>query len=286
MVWISLGIVLAGMAGVIFSARTRSAQLARIARANNSVFHKRKTSITTQLTAGRLEFFTQFFHQYRNVFTYTDRLAFIRLADDIIYLNDQPKTKPIPVTVFTAELKKRQFPILKVATLQSPFAPSQYALMKTNIPAIDSQYRIHAPSAAAGVLFTPLITGILKTRPRIYLELNENALVYHEHTLVPVAEMETFRFRAMQILGELEVLMEKLDRANPDTATFVAPADDTDLFDKQAADMLRFAAGGNNASQPQATPSSFRAVWAFILVLLLIGISFLSWFALHNWIRP
>ena len=172
MMWISIFLIAASITGLVASARSRTAQLARIAKSNGCAFDKRKDSVTTQLTAGRLEFFTLFFHQYHNVFTCSDHLSFIRVADDIIYVDENPKTKPIPLTIFTAELKNKQFPLLKIAPLRSAFAPSQHALMKTNIPAIDSRYRIHTPSPAAGLLFSPMITGLLKTRPQIYLELN------------------------------------------------------------------------------------------------------------------
>lgn len=282
MIWILLTLIAACAVALVASTRTRTAQLARLARAGGCTFDKHKDSVTTQLTAGRLEFFTQFFHQYRNVFTSADNLAFIRIADDIIYTDDKPKTKPLPVTIFTAELKKRHFPLLKIAPLQSPFAPSQYALMKTNIPAIDGQYRIHAPSPAAGLFFTPFVTGMLKTRPQVYLELNENALVYHEHSLIAVQDLEMFRFRAMQILGELENLMDKLEEANPDTTTFFSSNKPSDP-EKRAENLLRFASSGA-VPQTDNTPSSgMRAVGFFVLMLLLLGISFFAWFVLQRW---
>lgn len=284
MIWFLLIFTVACITGAVVSFNTRTAQLARLARANGCLFDKRKDTVTTQLTAGRLEFFTQFFHQYRNVFTSSDNLAFLRIADDIIYTDDQPKTKPLPVTIFTAELKKRHFPLLKIAPLLSPFAPSQYALMKTNIPDIDNQYRIHAPSPAAGLFFTPFITNTLKTRPQIYLELNENALVYHEHSLVPVQELEMFRFRAMQILGELENLMDKLEQSNPDTTTVFSSNEHLDT-EKRIENMLRFASSDGSAARPAGTrSSSLHAVVVLVLLLILVGISFLSWFALHNWV--
>ena len=282
MIWALLISLVLGTTGLTVLARSRSAQLSRLARNSGCTFHKHKSSVTTQLTAGRLEFFTQFFHQYSNVFTYSDTFSFIRIADDTIYTDDKPKTKPIPITIFTAELKKRQFPLLKVAPLSSPFALSQYALMKTNIPTIDGHYRIHAPTAASGILFTPLITGLLKTRSQIYLELNENALVYHEHALIPVEDMELFRFRAMQILGELEGLMEKLEQTDAETATFFA-SDEKTTPEKRAEAMLRF----GTAQEPTPTKNpigSFRSVGFFVLLLILLGISFLSWFALNNWV--
>ncbi|MBR4592438.1 MAG: hypothetical protein IKO35_04435 [Elusimicrobiaceae bacterium] len=278
MIWFLTFLISASAVGLLATTQTRTAKLARMARASGCTFDKNKDSITTQLTAGRLEFFTLFFHQYHNVFTYSDHLSFIRLADDIIYLDDKPKTKPIPITIFTAELKNSQFPLLKAAPLKSPFAPSQYALMKTNIPAIDARYRIHAPSPASGLLFTPMITGLLKTRPQIYLELNDNAMVYHEHALVPVEELESFRFRAMQILGDLETLLEKIDNKEQQT----------DTPQKHSSELRASAMLQSLDPAASATPVATglpRSIWFFALLLIFLGISFFSWFVLRHWIN-
>ncbi len=275
-----LSFIIAGcIVGLVASTRSRTADLARIARANGCSFDKSKNTVTTQLTAGRLEFFTQYFHQYRNVFTCSDNVAFIRWADDTIYTDENAKSKPQHITIFTAELKKRQFPLLKAAPLSSPFARSQHTLMKTNIPAIDTRYRMHAPSQGSGILFTPMIIGLFKTQPNIYLELNENALVYHEHRLIPVEEMEAFRFRALQILGELEKLVEKLDHDTTDSST--APVVTDAAPDMRAMAMLQQFATSTEAPEPQSP--LWRGIWFIVLVLIFLGVSFLSWFVLHNW---
>lgn len=279
--WI-LPLVAIGVGTLCSLSCTRSAKLARIARLANCKFDKEKTTITTQLTAGRLEFLTNFFHQYRNVFTYTHKAAFLRIADDHIFLNDDPRTTPLCYTLFTAELKKRQFPALKIAPLKSPFAPSQYTLMKTNIPAVDTRYRIHAPSPAAGVLFTPFITGLLKTRANIYLELNDSAIIYHEHTLIAPQELEAFRFRALQLLGEFEILMNKLDaQAAGSTASLsITPPDE---IEKRAQEMLQSLGGTTPQSSTQ--PGKFRAVWIAVMLALLSGVLVVSWVALTHWVK-
>lgn len=276
-----LSFIIAGcVVGLVATTRSRTADLARIARANGCAFDKRKDTVTTQLTAGRLEFFTQYFHQYDNVFTCSDNVAFIRWADDTIYKDENAKTKLQHITIFTAELKKRQFPLLKAAPLSSPFARSQHMLMKTNIPAIDTRYRMHAPSQASGILFTPMIIGLFKTQPNIYLELNENALVYHEHRLIPVEEMESFRFRALQILGELEKLVEKLDHDASDSSATPAVTDAAP--DVRATAMLQHF-GAETLPHSTNTPM-WRGIWFMLLVLIFFGVSFLSWFALRNWV--
>lgn len=274
-------LVLAAIAGLAATTRTRTAQIARMAKLNGCRFDREKDSVTTELTAGRLEFFTLFFHQYQNVCTCSDNLAFIRVADDNIYADDNPKTKPARITIFTAELKKRQFPALKIAPIDSPFAPSQYALMKTNIPAIDSRYRIHAPTPAAALVLTPFIIGLLKTRKNIYLELNDNALVYHENAQMSIAEFQPFRFRAIQILREFENVILKLDQANPSTTATLTPTAQ-DAAEQRAEAMLKALCTPQNPVQMREG-NGWRGMWIIVLLAVLLGMSFLSWFILNNW---
>lgn len=274
-------LVLAAIAGLAVTARTRTAQIARMAKLNGCRFDREKDSVTTELTAGRLEFFTLFFHQYQNVCTCSDNLAFIRVADDNIYADDNPKTKPTRITIFTAELKKRQFPALKIAPINSPFAPSQYALMKTNIPQIDSRYRIHAPTPAAALVLTPFIIGLLKTRKNIYLELNDNALVYHENAQMSIAEFQPFRFRAIQILREFENVILRLDQAGPATTATLTPKAQ-DAAEERAEAMLKALCTPQNPVQMREG-NGWRGMWIIVLLAVLLGMSFLSWFILNNW---
>lgn len=277
-----LSFIIAGcVVGLVATTRSRSAQLARVARGNGCAFDRRKTSVTTQLTAGRLEFFTQFFHQYTNVFTCSDNVAFIRWADDTIFTDDNPKTKPVSITIFTAELKKREFPLLKAAPISSPFAPSQQALMKTNVPAIDAVYQMHAPSAASCVVLTPMLIGLFKTQPQIYLELNDNALVYHEHRLIPVEEIESFRFRALQILGELEKLVERMEQEKLPAENKVDTLQDAAPDMRAQAMLHRFGEMGTAGS---INPPMWRGFWFLLLLAIFFGVTFLSWFAIRNWV--
>lgn len=272
-------VILAAGAAAIAVSRTREARLARLARLNGCAFVREKETVTTPLSAGRLEFFTLFFHHFQNVFTYSDHMAYIRVADDNLYLDDKPKTKPQRFTIFTAELRGSQFPAFKAAPLDSPLAPSQHTLMKTNIPAVDSRYRIHAPTPASGLLLTPFITGLLKTKNDLYLELNDNALIYHEHALIAPEEMETFRFRAMQILNEFETLITKIDKQSPaDTATLTPTKQDE--AEKRAEAMLKALC----TPQTPAKTSSGRhgGLWILIMLTVLAGMTFLSWLMLNR----
>lgn len=272
-------IVIGAFAGLIASTRTRAAKLARLAKINGCMFVREKETVTTPQSAGRLEFFTLFFHHFQNVFTYSDRLAYIRVADDGVYLDDNPKTSPSHITIFTAELREGQIPALKAAPLNSNFAPSQYTLMKTNIPALDSRYRIHAPTPASGMLLTPFITGLLKTKNNIYLEIHDNALVYHEHTLIAPEDLEMFRFRAMQILSEFENIMEKMEeKSAEDTATLSPkPQDEAEL---RAQAMLKALCAPRTPAEKQS--SSWGGLWILIMLAALAGMTFLSWLMLNR----
>ena len=54
-------IMLGAGVGLWATTRTRTARLAQMARLNGCRFDKEKDTVTTELTAGRLEFFTLFF---------------------------------------------------------------------------------------------------------------------------------------------------------------------------------------------------------------------------------
>lgn len=272
-------LILASIAALWLQSRTRQARLARLAKLNGCAFVKEKETVTTPLSAGRLEFFTQFFHQFQNVFTYSDHMAYIRVADDNLYMDDKPSTQPQRITIFTAELREGQFPALKVAPLTSRLAPSQHALMKTNIPAVDSRYRLHAPTPASGMLLTPFITGLLKTKNNMYLELNDNALIYHENTCIAPEDIETFRFRAMQILNEFENLITKLDAQDTTKSTSLAPTPQEEA-EKRAEAMLQALCSPKN-TEPKQT-SRFSGLWILIMLAALAGMTFLSWFLLNR----
>ena len=272
--------------GAVAMMSTRASVLARIARANDCLFEKQKETVTTPFAAGRLDFFIFFFHQFRHVFTYVEKSAFIRVADDYIYKDENPKTKPLPVTIFAAELKNGDFLPLKVVPVGSVFASSKQMLIKTNNPAIDAHYQIAAPSAEAGALFTPLVMGFLKTHHQVYLELNGNALVYHEHALVPASQIEAFRFRAMQLLRELETHSVKQEPAPVPSAeiTLVSDGKTTVLGEETAAALLQMASGRIEAAKRKDV-SFGRFIGLSVMLLLLLGFGFLSWWILRGWMH-
>ena len=273
-------LTLVAAVGLILSGNTRASKMARIAQLSGCQFARYKETVTTQLTAGRLELFTNFFHQYRNVFTYTDHMAFIRIADDFVYKDDKPNSKPVFITLFTAELKKRQFPTFKLAPQKSLFVASQLTPFKTNVAEIDEKYCCYAPQQDVGVLFTPTFTGLLKKNSNLYVELNDNALIYHEHCLIAPEEIESFRFRAMQVLSDFEAVMARMEArtANPNQTS--AEDEKQQEAGLRAEAMLKSLCAPRTAGPISSKP--WRGIFAFALLLIFVGISFLSWFVLNR----
>jgi len=280
---IDLGIalmVVVCLGALAATAYSRSAKLARLAQMYGCMFEKEKSSVTTEISAGKLELFTHFFHQFTSVFTFATNTAFIRMADDHIFMDEKPRTKPLLVTLLSVEMRRLQFPPLKIVPVASPLAPCQYTLIKTNIDTLDKTYHIHAPSPASGVLLTPFITGLLKENPSIYLEVNDAAMIYHEHTLIAPEQMDEFRFRAMKIFNELETILMRLEVA-PDQPQDDPEATSTHLQARAEAMIQTFSAGAPVVSQPN---QNFRVFWFMVVGILFLGITFFSWFTLHHWL--
>ncbi len=279
--------VVAILVGWAVWAHTRPVVFARIARANKGQFEKHKETVTTPFTAGRLDFFMFFFHQFRNVFTYMDKLAFIRLADDFIYKDENPKTKPLPITIFVAEIKKGDFLPVKIIPARSLFASSKQSVVKTNIPQIDSNYQIFTSPDASASLFTPIITGFLKTHPYVYLELSGNAFVYHEHTLIATSQIEAFRFRAMQLLQELasQVIKQEQISSQVGGPSSTVQQQPVALGEGAAAALLQMASSRLEVAQRKDN-FSFGALWSVLIMLgILGGFGFLSWWVVHHWLH-
>lgn len=262
------------------TAFSRAAKLARLAQMYGCNFEKHKATVTTEISAGKLELFTQFFHQFTSVFTFTTNTAFIRMADDQIFTDEKAHTKPLAVTLFTVEMRRLQFPPLKIVPVDSPFSSCQYALIKTNIPQLDERYHIYAPSQASGVLLTQFITDLLKENPSIYLEVNDAALIYHEHALIEPEKMDDFRFRAMKIFNELETILVCLEEAD-NSLKDEAEVTFTHLQARADAMMKTFSASAPMVTEPN---QNFRMFWFIVVVMLFLGITLFSWFALHNWV--
>ena len=266
---------------------SRTAKLSRLAKNYGCNFERQKSSVTTATSAGKLEWLTQFFHQFDNIFTFSTRTSFIRMADNSIFLDDKPKTKPLQFTLFSAEMRKTQFPVLKIVSATSAFASSKYPALKTNVAAIDNFYKVYGTNP--NPLLTPFILNLLKEHQNLYLEVNDTALIYHEHTLIEPQKMEEFRFRATKILNEFETVINRLT-AQTDTqkeaqtsAKVVVEELDEDPALQRAEAMLQ-SFTSVHAPVIESPNQHLRIFWFILVLLLFFGISIVSWFVLHNWV--
>lgn len=269
-------------AELVILGNTRTARMHRYAKRNHAQFDRHRNSLTTPLSAGKLELLKEYFPLFRHVMTFMDNTAFMRLADAEIYKDESPNTQPVNVTLFTAEFRNRSFPVLKIAPLGSPFYASQYMTVKTNIPEIDRNYHISAADQAAGVLFTPYLKRLLKTRDNIYFEVNDNAFLYHENCLQPIEELEHFHCRAAQLLAELAGTVAKLEKSAPaaNAATPSKPILTDAEFDAKAQAMLSVMCPKDIARAHGN--GSLRGFWGIILLVILLAIPVVGWLILKN----
>jgi len=247
---------------------TRRYRLGQLAKHYNMQYEYYRESITTVETAGQLEFFIHFFHQYYNVCTFSSKDAFMRLADDVFFADDKPGTKAQKIFVFTAELKNQQFIPFKIVPAGSVFAQSRYPLVKTNVPEIDAHYQIYSPIENTPFL-TPSLRSVLKNRRNIYLEANESVLVYHESTLTRPQDFQTFRLRGMQLLHEC----------------IQAPALQETLRVRQNANEKPAAAFEAGLLLPQGVedkPNTWMGMGIAALLLLAVGFTLFAWILIRN----
>lgn len=270
-------LILLGCIWGIIATSSRTNRLAQLARRQGYAFEKHKSHVLTEPSAQGLEFFTAFLHRYQNVLTYSDRMAFIRIADDTVRTDASASAKRFLITTFTAEFKNPSSQILKSVLTKSPFVTKRQDIIQTENLALDSRYNTYSSSKqTCQVLSAPCIAGLFKTQHKIYLEITENALVYHEHTLVPVAEIETFRWRGMQLLKELEAFCKK--PTHPTLST------DTDTAAEQIP-ILMLPTAGHISTGTTKSPL-WRLIGIFVLLLFLVGLSSLLWFIMRFWINP
>ena len=248
--------------------RTRRYQLGQLAKHYHLQHEYYRESITTVETAGRLEFFTQFFHQYYNVCTFSNEAAFMRLADDVFFADDKPGTKAQKIFVFTAELKNQQFMPFKIVPVGSVFAQSHYPVVKTNVPEIDKHYQIYSPIKDLSAFLTPALLSVLKNRRNIYLEANDNALAYHESALTRPQDFQTFRLRGMQLLHECIQRPENARTHQNENATTQPSAP--------------FVAGLILPQVTEDRPNAWMGMGIMALLLLAIGLTLFAWILIKN----
>lgn len=255
---------------------TRRHQLESIAKRLHLLFSGYRESVTTAQSAGQLEFFTKFFHQYNNVFTFSDAVAFFRIADDTIFMDDKPQTQPDHITIFTAEFKNQEMPCFKIVPVQSPFASSKYPLSETDIPQLGENYRLYCENPDLPAHLPAEILSLFKAASSLYLEVNGNALVFHEHALIQPANIPAFRLRGMLLAHACELM-----RAKGASPAKVPPQTQQFIDETIPPGAFPLLANGSQNTSPERS-RNWLLIGGLLLAGTVIGISFLALFLLKN----
>lgn len=250
---------------------TRAAQLKRMARTLNLRYDNQVDSVLLPDSSAQAQFFKSDFHQFYHVLTFQDAGAFVRVCDDLIFPSPLDKKPSHTYSLVAAELTKDTFPpfVLKPRTQNQ--APS------TNLPPeLAERYTLSTPD---NFTLPPIVIGFLKAHPTCYLECTQTALLYCEFNIVPVAQLQPLRFRALQLLKEL------VKKTQPTVQTVqpvaqAAPLTDAEL---QAQLLLKLQSAPQASSQATAGTGG-RYVYGFILLILLSGMLLAAWYMLHYWI--
>ena len=112
------------------------------------------------------------------------------------------------------------------------------------------------------------------------LETAHNGIV--SQRLFFETHFQQFRFRALQLLHELENVIVRLDESNPSTTATLTP-NTKDPAEMRAEAMIQ-ALCSTHYKTPANENANARSIWIVVLLLVLVGISLLSWVALKNWI--
>ena len=263
-----IGVVLLLCAGAVILANTRTAQLKRMARTLNLRYDTQVDSVLLPDSSAKAQFFKRGLHQFYHVLTFQDADAFVRVCEDRIFSSPLDKKPLATYTLVAAELTKDTFTPLVLTPRTPGQAPG------TNLPPeLAARYTLNAPQ---GFTLPPEVIGFLKAHPTCYVECTPTALLYCELNTVPVARLQPLRFRAMQLLKELA--------KKPQPAVQAAAAvPSTKLRDEelQAQVLLKLQSAPRTDTQ---TANDAKYIYGFILLILLGGMLFVAWYALHHWV--
>ncbi len=257
--------LLAVLAGVV--ANTRAARLKRMAHTLNLRYDKQVDSVLLPDSAAKALFFRRGLHQFYHVLTFWDASAFVRVCEDRIFASPLDKTPLYTYSLVAAELTRGNFTPFVLAPRTQGQAPA------TNLPPeLAARYTL---SAQDGFTLPPVVIGFLKAHPACYVECTQTALLYCEFNTVPVDQIQPLRFRALELL---KALSQKAPTAPAVPAAAPHLLSEEEL---QAHVLLKLKAAPHPAAQPAA---GGRYIYGFILLVLLSGMLFVAWYALHHWV--
>lgn len=205
---ISVGLVVLGGVGALMAQlSSRQSRLSRFANSLGVRFYPEKENIITEITANKMDYFTQYVHRFENVLTFSQAGTFVRIGDDFFYPDGKPKNKQ-QVTLLSAELMMNHFPYLKIEPSSHATYTERYVPVRTNIEEIDKHYNIFLPPDTA-LNLSAAMSSFLRAQKGVYIELADNVCVMHTYKMLDPEEIQTFRFRAMQLISDLEIVPPK-----------------------------------------------------------------------------
>ncbi len=256
-------VVLTTMAAFLYG--SRRIQLKNMARSLQLRYDAQVDCPLTQEAAKHIRLFNQGLAQFSHVLTWSEPGAFVRTSDTCVFTSPLDKSPQQTYTLVSAELTRGNFMPFVLMPRMDNSAPSHVALP----PELALRYMLLAPE---NFRFPAGVLGLLKACKPCYLEATDSALVYHEYRVLEVNEIQPVRFRVKQFIQEL--------RGNPDSsepAVLHPFAQKTDA-ELQAEVLLKLKSGST-----VATPGgNSRLIYGFILLVFLIGMCGLAWFALQQ----
>ncbi len=269
MIYFVIAVFVVTVLGIV-AANTRTAQLKRMAHTLNLRYDKQVDSVLLPDSSAHAQFFKRGLHQFYHVLTFQEAGAFVRVCEDRIFSSPLDKTPLYTYSLVAAELTKDTFTPFVLMPRTQDQTPG------TNLPPeLAERYTLSAPD---GFSLPPIVTGFLKAHPACYVECTQTALLYCEFNTISVAQLQPLRFRALQLLKALVKKTEPVQTAQ----STVPPAAKLTDEELQAQILLKLQSAPRNAAP--AAPAGARWVYGAVLLILLSGMLFMAWVALHHWV--
>ena len=258
--------ILGGVGALVAGSFSRKAKMSRFARTMGVRFAPEKENIITEITANKMDYFIQCVHRFENVLTFAQGGTYMRVGDDTYYPEGKPRQKQL-CTLFSAELMINHFPSLKIEPASRATHTEQYVPVRTNIEEIDKNYNIFLPPDTA-LNLSPALSSLLKNQKDIYFESADNVCIMHCYKMLTPEEIQPFRFRALQVVSDLEIAPPKPTEEGKSAAVDAGTRAEAMVAAMMAAH-ARPAGKGTKSSGPM------------LLVIMMIGLAGMLAFAFY-----
>lgn len=221
----------------------------------------------TDLSAQQISLFSKFLYQFKQVLTWRESNAFIRLCE--------ARQASVPgksfllerYTLATAELTRGNFTPFVLQPHTNESGEPHPALP----PELATRFVLQAP---ADFQFPAEVIGLLKAGPQCYLEAGSYALVYHTYHIVPVSQLQPMRLRVQQFARALAKIEPPIKKAS------VIPTDM--VTETQVQTLLQM---HGHVQKTGASRSGFRYVYLGVGLLFVFGMLWVAQYVLHHWVH-